>query len=376
MPQCCVMSERIFIMEIVTSLTTRKISELKPHMINEKIYGENEDIKSLVDSIRKSGIVETLTIDENNIIISGHRRWRACQQLVSEGLTQFETVNCMVCRYENEPEKIQALLVANDTRIKSQWQIATEARIRLKVEQDLADMRRRSTQNNNSAKKAEVVNLPPQGKARDIVAKEMGYSGKTIDKMVAIVNKTEELEKQGRIDEANLIKDALENQSVEAASKLAKNINNISDKAKTDLREGKTTANKAITASKTAQTEVSVTPTSIEKEITPSVKSTVYKDNTHKEVSDFESLLGGVRMTEDEVQEKSELMRQYVYSWNETALDLIYDLIDEAEKKYDKLYELDEANSESEEQDKGYKEALQDWLDEQMDIQQARSCSH
>lgn len=363
-------------MEIVTSLTTRKISELKPHMINEKIYGENEDIKSLVDSIRKSGIVETLTIDENNIIISGHRRWRACQQLVSEGLTQFETVNCMVCRYENEPEKIQALLVANDTRIKSQWQIATEARIRLKVEQDLADMRRRSTQNNNSAKKAEVVNLPPQGKARDIVAKEMGYSGKTIDKMVAIVNKTEELEKQGRIDEANLIKDALENQSVEAASKLAKNINNISDKAKTDLREGKTTANKAITASKTAQTEVSVTPTSIEKEITPSVKSTVYKDNTHKEVSDFESLLGGVRMTEDEVQEKSELMRQYVYSWNETALDLIYDLIDEAEKKYDKLYELDEANSESEEQDKGYKEALQDWLDEQMDIQQARSCSH
>lgn len=127
-------------MEIVTSLTTRKISELKPHPINEKIYGENEDIKSLIDSIRKSGIVETLTIDENNIIISGHRRWRACQQLVSEGLTQFETVNCMVCRYENEPEKIQALLVANDTRIKSQWQIATEARIRLKVEQDLANI--------------------------------------------------------------------------------------------------------------------------------------------------------------------------------------------------------------------------------------------
>lgn len=361
-------------MKILTNLTTRKILELKPHPLNEKVYGENEDISSLVDSIRKSEIVEPFIIDENNTIISGHRRWRACQQLISEGLTQFETVQCEVRRYENEAEKVQSLIIANHTRTKTQWQIANEAKFRLEAEHQLADIRRRATQNNNSAKTAEVEKLPPlsqTGKARDIVAKEMGFSGKTIEKMVNVVTKAEELEKEGRIEDVDLIKNVLNNKSADAANNLAKNIDGLSDEVKTAIQVGEITVNKAIKVSKAVQVEppIFADPTNIKKNIMPAVKSDVFQDNSVEKISEFESLLDGVGLTEDEVQKKSEDLMECINGgdFNE-ASKLIDKLITDAEKKLEKIQELDNANSNKDD----YDENLNDWLTIQFAKQEHR----
>lgn len=219
-----------------------------------------------------------------------------------------------------------------------------------------------------------MAKLPPQGKARDIVAKEMGYSGKTIDKMAAVVNKVEELENQGRFNDADLIKSVLNNQSVEAASNLAKNIDNLSSEVKTAIYEGKTTVSKAIKTSSTAQENTSAfIAKDIEKKITPTVDFDTSQNNSVEEISEFESLLDGVGMSENKVQEITEILMQHIYSgegWK--AIDLVTNLVYDAEKKLNKLNELGKANSNSEDLNENPNEDLADWLSDQLNIQESR----
>ena len=55
----------------------KNIFDLKPHQKNTQIYGTNEDVSDIKASILSNGLITPLTISNNNIIISGHRRWKA-----------------------------------------------------------------------------------------------------------------------------------------------------------------------------------------------------------------------------------------------------------------------------------------------------------
>ena len=46
----------------MSTIVHKNVLELKPHPRNEEIYGANESIDELVETMRKSGIVTTLTI--------------------------------------------------------------------------------------------------------------------------------------------------------------------------------------------------------------------------------------------------------------------------------------------------------------------------
>ena len=48
----------------MSTIVQKNVSELKPHPRNEEIYGTNESIDELVETMRKSGIVTTLTITD------------------------------------------------------------------------------------------------------------------------------------------------------------------------------------------------------------------------------------------------------------------------------------------------------------------------
>ena len=60
---------------------------LKPHPRNSSIYGENEDISKLIESICQSGWIKPLVITSDNVIISGHRRWEAALELGIESIS-------------------------------------------------------------------------------------------------------------------------------------------------------------------------------------------------------------------------------------------------------------------------------------------------
>lgn len=215
-----------------TSIVQKKISELKPHPRNEEIYGYNEDVSDLVEKIRKSGIVTTLTITDDNVIIAGNRRWKSCKQLVSEGDTRFCQVKCEVKDFETEWDALEYLVINNDTRIKTMEQKAREAQTLLETEREKAEKRRLATLKQNSS--TEVAEPPPRenvGKTRDVVAKKLHMkSGREVERAVKSVKTIDKLKSEGRDDDAKLIADVLNNRSVSTASELSSCIDDLTEK--------------------------------------------------------------------------------------------------------------------------------------------------
>lgn len=200
-----------------------KVVDLIPHPKNEEIYGYNEDVSDLVDKIQKSKQVHTLTVNSKGVVLAGHRRRKACMEL------GIKTVNVEVVDFDTPEEEIEFIVLNNHQRNKTNEQKAKEAKALKEVESKLADIRRRSTQNNNTAKKlAEVPNSAHQsgkGKSRDIVAKNVGLrSGHEVDRAINAVNKIDILKEEGRVEDAELIRGVLNNGSISAADELAKNI--------------------------------------------------------------------------------------------------------------------------------------------------------
>lgn len=239
----------------MSTIVRKKISELKPHPYNEEIYGTNESIDELVASIRKTGKVATLIITDDNVIISGHRRWKSCQRLVEEGNTRFNSVNCEIEHFVDSLDEIESLIIYNDTRIKSMEQKAREAQVLIEIEKKKAEKRRLATQNNNSAEKvkkeiADVAELPPQlnsGKTRDIVAKKLKMkSGREVERAVKSVETIDKLTETGRKDDAELIRDTLNNTSASTASELSYHIDELTEDEKQAIRDKKMSAYKVV----------------------------------------------------------------------------------------------------------------------------------
>ena len=231
----------------MSTIVRKKISELKPHPYNEEIYGANESIDELVASIRKSGVVTTLTITDNDVIIAGHRRWKSCKQLVAEGDKRFCEVNCEVREFDNEWEELEYLVIDNNSRDKTMEQKAREAQVLIEAEKELGKKRMLA------GKKIDPVAVPPQGtgqntgKTRDIVAKKLKMkSGREVERAVKSVETIDKLTETGRKDDAELIRDALNNTSASTAADLSSHIDELTEDEKQAIRDKKMSAYKVV----------------------------------------------------------------------------------------------------------------------------------
>ena len=231
----------------MSTIVRKKISELKPHPYNEEIYGTNESIDELVASMRKSGIVTIMTITDDNVIISGHRRWKSCKQLVAEGDKRFCEVNCEVREFDNEWEELEYLVIDNNSRDKTMEQKAREAQVLIEAEKELGKKRMLA------GKKIDPVAELPQGtgqntgKTRDIVAKKLKMkSGREVERAVKSVETIDKLTEAGRKDDAELIRDALNNTSASTASELSYHIDELTEDEKQAIRDKKMSAYKVV----------------------------------------------------------------------------------------------------------------------------------
>jgi len=57
------------------------LNQLKPHPRNTEIYGEDQHIKDLAESIQKHGLQKALVITQNFVIVSGHSRYQALKMI-------------------------------------------------------------------------------------------------------------------------------------------------------------------------------------------------------------------------------------------------------------------------------------------------------
>ena len=86
-----------------------EISKLKPHSQNNFYFDdmEGDSWDSLLQSISTSNVTNAITITQNNVIISGHQRVRACKVL------GIKEVSYKRIRYENEKQEIKDLIESN-----------------------------------------------------------------------------------------------------------------------------------------------------------------------------------------------------------------------------------------------------------------------
>lgn len=234
----------------MSTIVRKKISELKPHPRNEEIYGENESIDELVATMRKSGIVTILTITDDNVIIAGHRRWKSCKQLVAEGDKRFCEVNCEVREFDNEWEELEYLVIDNNSRDKTMEQKAREAKILFDAETILGKGRMSMGGKGGLASDMEGVAVPPplnKGKVRDIVAKKLKMkSGREVGRMVTSIETIDKLTETGRKDDAELIRDTLNNTSASTAADLSSHIDELTEDEKQAIRDKKMSAYKVV----------------------------------------------------------------------------------------------------------------------------------
>ena len=235
----------------MSTIVRKKISELKPHPLNEEIYGENESIDELVATMRKSGIVTIMTITDDNVIIAGHRRWKSCKQLVAEGDKRFCEVNCEVKEFDNEWEELEYLVIDNNSRDKTMEQKAREAQLLIEVEKKKAEKRRLATlKQNSSTDRAEPptrIEDDSAGRPRDIVAKKLKMkSGREVERAVKSIETIDKLTETGRKDDAELIRDTLNNTSASTASELSYHIDELTEDEKQAIRDKKMSAYKVV----------------------------------------------------------------------------------------------------------------------------------
>ena len=94
--------------------------DLHPHPYNDKIYG-TESIDDLKEEIKKSGWIKPLVVNQSNVIISGHRRWRAAIGLGMD--VPIESRD-----FVSEVDELEALLWENFYRQKTTAQKGLEGK--------------------------------------------------------------------------------------------------------------------------------------------------------------------------------------------------------------------------------------------------------
>ena len=153
-----------------------KISSLKHHPKNKEIYSLSS-IDELMESISEVGLLQPLTIDTRNQVISGNRRFESIKRL---GWNEVE----VIVREVKEDEEELLLIHFNKQRIKSFKELINEYltldRIYRKGQGKRTDLT--SVKSNKSS-------------SRDIISNEMGISSSQLRRLVYIYkNKPEYIE--------------------------------------------------------------------------------------------------------------------------------------------------------------------------------------
>jgi len=198
------------------------LTKIIDHPINASIYRDNFD-DELVESIKANGVLSPIVVCKHPggsyVCLSGHRRRQAAKLA---GLTE---VPCLMYR-EDLPEWQQVLIIveSNRQRAKTTEMLARETEALAKAKEQQAAARKKA------GKKApeDLVSNLKQGSKKDGLAleqaaKETGLGGHvTAAKAIDVVHKIDELEAAGQTQAAEELRETLNEKSVSAAHRKAK----------------------------------------------------------------------------------------------------------------------------------------------------------
>lgn len=161
-----------------------KLSALKPHPLNAEIYGEPN--KKLMGDIEKNGLLNPIVINSKNIIISGHRRWKAMQAL------GFEATDAIIRDFQDELDEQEKLIAYNQQREKTTGQILAETEKLEEIQRERARIRQATSAPGVYGGKPLRETFPEavkeKGKTLDKIAEKIGAGmcGKQLGKGLKI----------------------------------------------------------------------------------------------------------------------------------------------------------------------------------------------
>lgn len=94
-------------------LVTKKITEIIPYENNPRI--NDQAVDAVAESIKQCGYVQRIVVDEDGIILAGHTRFKALQQL------GYEQVEVAVAEGLTEEQKKKYRLLDNKTNELAAW---------------------------------------------------------------------------------------------------------------------------------------------------------------------------------------------------------------------------------------------------------------
>jgi DNA modification methylase len=144
-----------------------KVSSLKHHPKNKEIY-DLSSIEELMESISEVGLLQPLTIDTRNQVISGNRRFESVKRL------NWEEVDVNLREVKKEDEEL-LLIHFNKQRIKSFKELINEYLT-------LDNLYRKG-----QGKRTDLTSVKSNiSSTRDIVSKEMGISSSQLRRLIYI----------------------------------------------------------------------------------------------------------------------------------------------------------------------------------------------
>ena len=120
-----------------------KLSEIKPYENNAKKHPK-EQIEQIKKSIQEFGMCDPIAIDENNVIIEGHGRYIALQQL------GYKEVDCIRIENLTEEQKRAYILVHNKLTMNTGFDME---KVEKEIEHVEAQVEEKDTEKDNNKKK-------------------------------------------------------------------------------------------------------------------------------------------------------------------------------------------------------------------------------
>jgi N6-adenosine-specific RNA methylase IME4/ParB-like chromosome segregation protein Spo0J len=260
--------------------------KIKPHEINTQLYGREDIDEALLESIRTQGQLEPIVLDQDNNIISGHRRWKVLLKLKEEedlkkkkGQEYKEIKAAYFQKYYNREldEDKEAVVEFNRQRKKNPLQIYNEVEILEKIYAERAEKAKLKNLIN-----VDVPDLELRGEHGRTVKKEAkatGLSTGTLGNLKYIGKKYREKD-----DNAEYVMDEMkqEHLSIDAAYKLLKLMEAANDPQAKGPRASETEKNFALKAQELVKKIKSgnATPNKAEKDFELFKKK--YSDTTTK----------------------------------------------------------------------------------------------
>jgi len=153
--------------------------ELKINPEYEKILPplSKEEYEALKNSIKKEGLLIPIVVNEENTIVDGHHRYKICKEL---GIS----VRVVTKKFSNKLEERKFVILSNlHRRHLNAYQKAEMGMLLYEIEKEKAKVRR-------------ARHVGADGKASELVAKEIGLSSRTFERALKVIREGSELVKE------------------------------------------------------------------------------------------------------------------------------------------------------------------------------------